>query len=187
MYRSRHCVQDGAASSHSVLGRCDVFGVALANRVVAQKVHGALLAQFLSRQTNMEIQRPTRPFRLVIGAIWSVLLVAVLYFSWIPNPRLADDPLLPSWLGEWADTFDQLRTGVPFVFLGMLGQSYLFRQHPLPLFAGLCLFVALVEYGQTYIPRRNFDWLDIAWAVAGSAVGQSIGWGIRQIYEKSRG
>jgi hypothetical protein len=129
----------------------------------------------------MEIQRTTVSVRFLVGAVWVALIVAVLYLSWIPNPRLADEPLLPSWLGEWADAFDQLRTGVPFVLLGMLGQSFLFSRHPLSLFIGLFLFIVLVEYGQTYIPRRNFDWLDIAWAVVGSAVGQLVGEAIHRV------
>ncbi len=132
----------------------------------------------------MEVQRSTFSVRLVAGLIWVVLLGAVLYFSWIPNPKLADSPILPWWLGQWADTFDRLRTGVPFVVLGGIGQAVLFPGRGVTLWLGLVLLILGVEYGQTYIPHRIFDWLDIFWAAVGSLLGQVMGAASRRYWVK---
>lgn len=56
--------------------------------------------------------------RFLLWALVFLLVAAVLYLSWIPDPRMRDVRLLPRGLARWADRFDTLRTAVPFVLLG---------------------------------------------------------------------
>jgi hypothetical protein len=46
----------------------------------------------------------------------------VFYFSWLPNPDIGVKPYFPKWLGEWTNKNGNLRSAVPFVFLGMLSE-----------------------------------------------------------------
>lgn len=83
---------------------------------------------------------------------------------------------LPRFVARWADHFDRLRTGVPFLFLGLLAGRFLLRSgSPLVRWAwvagGLSLIGIVAELGQLFIPRRVCDWRDMAWAAAGSVVG----------------
>ena len=100
----------------------------------------------------------------------------VLYLSWIPDPAMKKVGWLPEWLSGWADENATLRTGVPFVLLGLLAGGWLIRKRSgciawLVALAALLLLVLVAEAGQLLIPRRVFDWEDIAWGACGAGVG----------------
>jgi hypothetical protein len=65
--------------------------------------------------------------RIVALVLGLALLLSIFYFSWIPDPALERVHWLPRWIARWADHFDRLRTGVPFLFLGLLGGRFLLR------------------------------------------------------------
>ncbi len=105
-------------------------------------------------------------------------VAVVFYFSWIPEPRLGLSNYVPAWLSAWTDkdTNMNLRTAIPFVFLGLLVAVWLLRTHQ-PWYqwvTGWLLLVAVVviaEAGQLLLPLRHFDWGDIGWGAAGAAAG----------------
>ncbi|MFD2256101.1 hypothetical protein ACFSSA_05375 [Luteolibacter algae] len=110
-----------------------------------------------------------------------VLLGAVFYFSWIPNPRLGELGWMPEGLGDVVDRFSRLRTGVPFVGLGLVTGFFLRRKRrPLGDWGLVFLFLVCVvftaELGQINLPRRVLDWQDILWGIVGSAVGMIAMW-----------
>ncbi|GAB3260618.1 hypothetical protein GCM10027347_25060 [Larkinella harenae] len=85
---------------------------------------------------------------------------------------------LPDWLARWADDGQNsdLRTAVPFVFLGFLIGIWLYRsQHSwvwwLLALLGLTLVVITAEVGQLTMPHRYFKWEDIGWGSLGSVLG----------------
>lgn len=43
------------------------------------------------------------------------------------------------------------------------------------LLGGLSLFILFAEAGQLLLPRRSFDWMDVFWGIAGSALGLLTG------------
>lgn len=113
---------------------------------------------------------------LYLATIVGVLLV--LYLSWRSQPTLSSTWLVPAWLAKWADTQENenLRTGVPFVFLGLLigtrlsasGQKW-YRWF----FWWLCLvfLVTIAEVAQLVMPFRVFDWRDIFCGGIGAIIG----------------
>lgn len=116
-------------------------------------------------------------FFLILGLSGFILsLISIFYFSWIPNPRLTEENLLPLWLAQWADEYDNLRTAVPFVLLGfsgglVIGQIKLSLWFWLKSAVVFFFFATLAEAGQLLLPNRHFDWADIFWGVVGGLVG----------------
>ncbi|GAB3180937.1 VanZ family protein [Telluribacter humicola] len=117
-------------------------------------------------------------------AIYSTLIVLgvlfIFYFSWLPDPNIGNLPFFPAWLGKWTNSNANLRTAVPFLFIGIIGEMYIKRNSTdtrqsriLALFS-LTLIVLIAELGQIFIPKRHFDIADVAWGVAGSIVGMSL-------------
>ena len=104
----------------------------------------------------------------------------VFYFSWLPNPDIGNEPYFPGWLGEWTNKYGNLRTAVPFVFLGALSEFGLVRDQDqwkkrfciLSLLFGLVL---VAEIGQLFLTDRHFDYQDILWGIAGSIAGLLAG------------
>jgi hypothetical protein len=115
---------------------------------------------------------------LAIFILAGILLV--FYFSWLPSPDISIQPYLPKWLGSWTNQNDNLRTAVPFVFLGLTGELILFNnrsiwyRRTLVLFS-LVLIVTLAELGQLFLPKRHFDLWDIFWGMAGALGGMILG------------
>ncbi|MFD1140630.1 VanZ family protein [Larkinella insperata] len=111
--------------------------------------------------------------------ILTVLGIAlVFYLSWVPDPHMRFVWFLPKWIAHWADIKqnEDLRTAVPFVFLGFLVGTWLSRsQHPWSWWVlsilGLTVVAAVAEAGQLLLPRRHFSWADILWGAAGSSLG----------------
>lgn len=107
-------------------------------------------------------------------------VLLIFYMSWLPNPDIGNLPLFPGWLGSWINTYGNLRTAVPFLFLGIFSEIYL-KSKPennwtmrLVTFLILFLVVIIAETGQLIIPKRHFDLADIGWGVFGSATGMGI-------------
>jgi VanZ like family len=109
-------------------------------------------------------------FFLIIG------VGAVFYFSWIPQPDFRKLSFIPDWLANWSNTHDTLRTGIPFIFLGLYSGLWLIYSNGSLirwLFAwfAFVLIVVVAESGQLFLPQRVFDWRDIIWGCAGALCG----------------
>ncbi|GAB4025436.1 VanZ family protein [Spirosoma koreense] len=115
-------------------------------------------------------------FIIVLG------VALVFYLSWIPDPNLKDVWFIPNWLGRWTDTKanEDIRTGVPFVILGLCAgfiPLFKFRRGParwLSLWLLLVGVVTLAEIGQLFLPHRGFSWTDIGWGALGASVGLAM-------------
>lgn len=103
-------------------------------------------------------------------------IVAVFYFSWLPQPDFRKLSYMPGWLARWSNAHDNLRTSIPFIFLGLLSGFRLavmnspWQQWLITWFV-FVLIVTVAEVGQLFIPQRVFDWRDIAWGCMGSLSG----------------
>jgi glycopeptide antibiotics resistance protein len=104
----------------------------------------------------------------------------VFYFSWEPNPNIGLKPYFPHWLGAWTNKNGNLRTAVPFIFLGALlelgfvniQENWKKRINILIL---LTVIVFIAELGQLFLPQRHFDIADILWGIFGSMIGLYVG------------
>jgi hypothetical protein len=120
--------------------------------------------------------------RLFLIIISCTFIFIILYLSWMPEPRISTVWFVPTWLGAWADenVNDNIRTAVPFAFLGIITSLCLLRVKAPSInlwcsaFQWLILLAILAETGQLFIPHRSFDLMDIAWAAAGSLAGLII-------------
>jgi hypothetical protein len=122
-----------------------------------------------------------RLLSFLIVAFVLIGIAFVFYLSWLPLPRLGLLWFIPKWVARWADDQpnDSLRTAVPFIFLGgLLGVWHVTKGRLWPswLAAWLLLVItsALAEAGQTFLPHRSFDWLDIGWGAAGAGLGLGV-------------
>jgi len=114
---------------------------------------------------------------------WVVLAAAVLYLSWLPEPRLGEQVPMPGMLSFWGDAAanQNLRTAVPFLLLGGVSGTALAAANARrgrwflhgALMVGLA---AIAELGQLLIPARTCDPGDIAWASTGAAAGLAAAW-----------
>jgi len=117
-------------------------------------------------------------FRISLFQI-SLLIIGtaiIFYLSWLPKPNIGTLPYFPGWLGKWIDANGNLRTAVPFVFLGAIMEMWFhkkmeFPQRPLFILSILIFIVSAAEIGQLFIPERHFDWIDIVWGTVGSVAG----------------
>jgi len=106
-------------------------------------------------------------------------IAIVFYLSWLPDPDIGFKPFFPKWLGKWTNDNVNIRTAVPFVFLGLIGDfSYTdnsiqpWRRRAIIL-TTLTIIVFLAELGQLTLPMRHFDPGDIFWGIAGAMIGIS--------------
>ncbi|RAJ94148.1 VanZ like protein [Larkinella arboricola] len=105
-------------------------------------------------------------------------IALIFYLSWVPDPHMSFVWFLPEWVAHWADVKKNadLRTAVPFVFLGFMVGTWLSRSgHPWSWWVlavlGLTLVAVVAEAGQLVLPQRHFSWADILWGAAGSGLG----------------
>ncbi|WP_420147770.1 hypothetical protein [Spirosoma sp.] len=105
----------------------------------------------------------------------------VFYLSWVPDPHLSSLWFIPKRLGKWADktSHGDLRTAVPFVFLGLFGGLLPTRSSNSPVrwfirWLVLVGVVILAEAGQLLLPHRYFSFEDIGWGALGAFVGLAI-------------
>lgn len=113
--------------------------------------------------------------------VYVLLLVGiglVFYLSWVPDPHLRKIGFIPNWLSSWTDkrANENLRTGVPFVFLGLMTgllskKQLLSLRHWIVSWLFLIGVVILAEAGQLFLPHRYFSWGDIIWGTIGSLIG----------------
>jgi glycopeptide antibiotics resistance protein len=108
----------------------------------------------------------------VAGAVLGV--VAVLYFSWLPDPNIGSLPYFPDGLGAWINHYGNLRTAIPFVALGALGEWLVGRRRRGWVLGTLLALVLVAELGQLALPGRTFDWGDVAWALVGAVGGMAV-------------
>lgn len=117
--------------------------------------------------------------RLIFFSLFVISgIVIILYLSWLPQPRLGLVWFMPDWLANWTDANenDTLRTGVPFVVLGIVIGSWLLKSGYswywwLASWGFLLVIVLTAEIGQLILPNRHFDWWDIVWGSTGAVVG----------------
>jgi hypothetical protein len=125
--------------------------------------------------------------RLIVLYIFLTIGVSIVfYLSWLPSPDLSQIWFMPAWLGQWTNKHDTMRTGVPFVFLGIMTGAILVKKKRTRIswFYGWLLLIAVVsvaEIGQLFLPRRVFDLKDIAWGGVGSFLGLTLVWVIFNI------
>lgn len=104
-------------------------------------------------------------------------IAIVFYLSWLPNPDIGFQAYFPRWLGRWTNANVNVRTAVPFVFLGLIAE-FIYTDSPrspwkrrLFIIAILITIVSLAEIGQLFLPHRHFDLGDIGWGFAGAVSG----------------
>jgi VanZ family protein len=129
-----------------------------------------------------DIDLTFKDMRLFLLLVLGLLGIAlVFYLSWLPQPRLSLTWFMPHWLAAWADapSHNTVRTGVPFIFLGLLAGGWLsLAAYPrgswLVCWLGLIGVAILAELGQLFLPYRIFDWWDVAWGATGAMVGLTV-------------
>ncbi|GAB3893691.1 hypothetical protein GCM10028803_08060 [Larkinella knui] len=119
-------------------------------------------------------------------------IALVFYLSWVPSPKMELVWFLPDWVARWADVKENenIRTAVPFVFLGVLMGVLLVRvRKPWPWWfvslLGLTAVALIAEVGQLTLSHRYFSWSDVLWGTAGSALGLLIASGFRWMMSSS--
>ena len=124
---------------------------------------------------------------LVLATLFGIFLV--FYFSWLPNPDIGYKSYFPEWLGQWTNANANLRTAVPFLFLGTIAEIWFYdgrnvlKKRTL-IFLAASLVVTAAEVGQLFLPKRTFDLRDIGWGIAGTVAGILIGSAFRFIYQR---
>ncbi len=105
-----------------------------------------------------------------------VFIGLILYLSWLPSPDIGDVLPFPTWLRQWTNKNMNLRTAVPFLFLGLIAELFLTGKKAgnagrLWALVLLVSIVSIAEIGQLWLPKRHFDWGDIGYGIAGSLLG----------------
>jgi len=123
---------------------------------------------------------------VLLGIAGSLGILLIFYFSWLPDPDIGLKPYFPGWLGQWTNKNPNLRTAVPFVFVGFVSELLLNNHYSAwfkrtLLFLGLTIIVTFAELGQLLLPLRHFDIRDIAWGALGSALGIVSGFLIKKL------
>ena len=127
-------------------------------------------------------------FRTVIWLAICICIISIFYYSWLPNPDFSNEHYLPTWLITWSNKYGNLRTGVPFIFLGSslnalfgndnlngktLSKAIILRSY-IKITFSCSLIVLIVEIGQFFLPNRNPDLEDIFCGILGSQIGFAI-------------
>lgn len=117
-----------------------------------------------------------RPALIALPLLAGTIIIFIL--SWLPDPVLSTYGFLPGWLAHWTDAGanDNLRTAVPFLFLGFFTGGWLLLTKKgwrwwLIALIGSVSVVLIAETGQLLLPGRFFDWGDVAWGTMGSLSG----------------
>jgi glycopeptide antibiotics resistance protein len=114
--------------------------------------------------------------KYIVWVLILLVILSVLYFSWVPNPDIGSMSIFPEWLGSWTNTNGNLRTAVPFFVLGLILELCLISKKKIQqprwfVIMSLSMLVTFAEVGQLFLPKRHFDIMDIFWGIAGSISG----------------
>lgn len=108
-----------------------------------------------------------------------IIVYIVFNFSWLPDPEIGNQFPFPAWAKNWINDKINLRTAVPFVFLGFFLELIQWQESKKPktriwsiLFS--LLIVLIAETGQLLLPKRHFDLRDIGYAIIGTIVGMLL-------------
>lgn len=128
------------------------------------------------------MQNKERFFSKVLKTFFLLFIVlSIFYFSWIPDTSLHSENYLPVCVIDWSNQNYNLRTAVPFIFLGFLLETKLLL-HPTSttqfslMTIGIrhlgisFLVVVLAELGQFFC-NRHPDILDVFFGLIGSIAG----------------
>ena len=120
----------------------------------------------------------------VVFLLVALGIALVFYLSWVPNPDMALVWFVPGWIAHWTDARSNgdIRTAVPFVFLGLITGVWLFRSQKPAVWwfvtlLGLTGIAVIAEVGQLALPHRHFSWADIRWGGIGSLLGLLVAFG----------
>ena len=126
--------------------------------------------------------------KLVSGICSAIGILLVFYLSWLPSPDFQESWYFPSQLVIWTNSHGRLRTGVPFVFLGLLA-DFLPRPNEIKSLSFylsylllLSLVVTIAEIGQLFLSHRHFDMIDIVWGVLGGVAGILISLFLKKLF-----
>lgn len=122
---------------------------------------------------KVRIKQMTTVFLLLLFIALGIIIV--FYFSWISSPRFEYNYFVPKRIAVWADQHanDNLRTAVPFSFIGItLSCFLLIKKYALKIWGvawiAIVFIVFVAEIGQLKLPLRSFDWKDVYWGAIGS-------------------
>ena len=113
--------------------------------------------------------------------VWAQALVGIgcagllIFCSLRESPHLSELQWMPTSLGQWIDSHGVGRNVVAFGLVALALSAG--RRSTRQIFAwclGLAVLAATLEVAQLWLPRRVFDWKDIAAGWAGIAVAGSI-------------
>ena len=116
--------------------------------------------------------------RIFLFYITIILIGAIFYYSWLPNPSLNTEIYLPIWLRNWSNVYFNLRTAVPFVMLGFVLEfrSGLTTNASKNNWKYNLIFattiVCIAEAGQFFTNKRQPDIWDVFYGIAGALMGR---------------
>lgn len=113
------------------------------------------------------------------------VIVAVFYFSWLPDPSFKNETYLPKWLLNWSDNYYNLRTAIPFLAVGFLLEAFTQNKDSNEIdysknwnfiqnIGISTIIVCIAEGGQFLIQKRNPDLMDVFYGILGSLIGVFI-------------
>jgi len=113
------------------------------------------------------------------------VIVAVFYFSWLPDPSFKNETYLPKWLLNWSDNYYNLRTAIPFLAVGFLLEAYTQNKDSNEIdynknwnfiqnIGISTIIVCIAEGGQFLIRKRNPDLMDVFYGILGSLIGAFV-------------
>ncbi|MEZ7498672.1 VanZ family protein [Flavobacterium sp. Arc3] len=118
----------------------------------------------------------------IIRFLLLLVIVAVFYYSWLPDPNMRSENYLPQWLLNWSNENFNVRTAIPFVVFGYLLEAYSFKKNSqnknvdrkfvfIRNLGVSAVVVIIAECGQFLIKNRSPDFMDIYFGIIGSLVG----------------
>jgi glycopeptide antibiotics resistance protein len=118
------------------------------------------------------------------GILFILILViaAVFYYSWLPDPSFKNETYLPKWLLNWSNHYYNLHTAIPFVAVGFLLETYTEQLSAIEIdhnknlnfiqnLGIATIIVCIAEGGQFLIKKRNPDLVDVLYGILGSIIG----------------
>lgn len=115
--------------------------------------------------------------RLLVLICACIGIFFVFYFSWLPDPDIGKTLPFPTWFNKWTDAHANLRTAVPFIFLGAFAELMIKKNQNRNRVGALVLLTAVVfiaEIGQLVLPKRHFDWEDVGYGIVGASLGMIL-------------